>query len=391
MKIESVDFFYLSMPEVLDIGDGSQDALLVRVRAGGLEGWGECEASPLPSIASYVCPMSHSACKPLKYSLEGKNINDVKDITAIAESVHANSFDLLQADHTLSGIDIALWDLLGKRLDEPVYTLLGYKKAFPKLPYASQLFGNKHAETFEKARSARMAGFKAIKFGWGAFGKDALENDLAHLEAAREGAGQDCLLMIDAGTVWDNHFDEAEKRLGALKKTDAYWLEEPFGNLSLDDYKRLSAALPNVRLAGGEGCNNYIQAKVMIEHAGLSFIQIDTGRVGGITPAKQIADLAERSGVSYLNHTFTSHLALSASLQPFAGKEKDRICEYPIESKQLATDLPREKIVPDADGYLHVPERPGLGISIDTVAVMKYVVEIEIKVKGKTIYSTPDL
>ncbi len=65
MKIESVDFFYLAMPEVLDIGDGSQDALLVRVRAGGYTGWGECEAAPLVSIASLVCPMSHSACKPV--------------------------------------------------------------------------------------------------------------------------------------------------------------------------------------------------------------------------------------------------------------------------------------------------------------------------------------
>ncbi len=125
MKIESVDFFYLSMPEVLDIGDGSQDALLVRVRAGGLEGWGECEASPLTSIASYVCPMSHSACKPLKYSVEGMAINDVNDITRISAAVHENSFDLLQSDHTLSGIDIALWDLLGKKLNEPVYRLLG--------------------------------------------------------------------------------------------------------------------------------------------------------------------------------------------------------------------------------------------------------------------------
>ena len=115
MKIESVDFFYLSMPQVLDIGDGSQDALLVRIRAGGYEGWGECEASPLTSIASYVCPMSHSACKPLKYSLEGKGINGVEDIQHISTSVHENSLDLLQADHTLSGIDIALWDLLGKK------------------------------------------------------------------------------------------------------------------------------------------------------------------------------------------------------------------------------------------------------------------------------------
>ncbi len=66
MKIEAVDFFYLSMPTVRDIGDGSQDALLVRMHAGGFTGWGECEAAPLVSIASWVCPMSHSACKPLR-------------------------------------------------------------------------------------------------------------------------------------------------------------------------------------------------------------------------------------------------------------------------------------------------------------------------------------
>src|SRR5947209_4108869 len=127
------------MPEVLDIGDGSQDALLVRIRAGGYEGWGECEASPLTSIASYVCPMSHSACKPLQYSLERKNIDSISDIHRISDSVHEHSPDLLQADHTLSGIDIALWDLLGKKMGEPVFQLLEYQKNFPKLPYASQL------------------------------------------------------------------------------------------------------------------------------------------------------------------------------------------------------------------------------------------------------------
>jgi L-alanine-DL-glutamate epimerase-like enolase superfamily enzyme len=298
MKIESIDFFYLSMPEVLDIGDGSQDALLVRIRAGGLEGWGECEASPLTSIASYVCPMSHSACKPLKYSVEGRNIDTVGDIQKISQSIHANSFDLLQADHTLSGIDIALWDLLGKKLGEPVYKLLGYPKAFPKSPYASQLFGDNPQETFAKAQRSRMAGFNAIKFGWGIFGRDGLENDIAHLEAAREGAGLDCHLMIDAGTVWENHFDEAKKRLTILKEINAYWLEEPFGNLSVNQYKDLSTALPKIPLAGGEGCNNYTQAKLMIDHAGLSYIQIDAGRVGGITAAKHIADLAAQSGIT---------------------------------------------------------------------------------------------
>src|SRR3712207_3735144 len=115
MKIEAVDFFYLSMPQVLDIGDGSQDMCLVRVRAGDLAGWGECEAAPLVSIASLVCPMSHSACKPVAASVLGQRIEGPADIERIGNSVRANSLDLLQAEHTLSGIDMALWDLLGRR------------------------------------------------------------------------------------------------------------------------------------------------------------------------------------------------------------------------------------------------------------------------------------
>jgi hypothetical protein len=101
MKIESVDFFYLAMPEVLDIGDGSQDALLVRVRSGGFTGWGECEAAPLVSIASLICPMSHSACKPVLASVLGQRLDGVGDIVRVGNLVREQSLDLLQADHTL--------------------------------------------------------------------------------------------------------------------------------------------------------------------------------------------------------------------------------------------------------------------------------------------------
>src|SRR5579872_3988685 len=108
MKIEAVEFFYLSMPIVRDVGDGSQDALLVRVEAGDYTGWGECEASPLVSMASWNCPMSHSACKPLSASVLGQTLDTPQDISRIHHLVRANSFDLLQTDHTLSGVDVAL-------------------------------------------------------------------------------------------------------------------------------------------------------------------------------------------------------------------------------------------------------------------------------------------
>src|SRR5262249_1285384 len=103
MRIESVDFFYLSIPEVHDIGDCRQDSRLGRVGAGGLTGWGECEAAPLPSIAAFVCPMSHRACKPVRASVLGQPIDDVADIRCIGDLVRDQSLDLLQADHTLSG------------------------------------------------------------------------------------------------------------------------------------------------------------------------------------------------------------------------------------------------------------------------------------------------
>lgn len=391
MKIESVDFFYLSMPEVLDIGDGSQDALLVRIRAGGYEGWGECEASPLTSIASYICPMSHSACKPVKYALEGQTINTVADIQKIGRLVHENSLDLLQADHTLSGIDIALYDLLGKKLSSPVYELLGYKKVFPKLPYASQLFGDTPEQTFEKAKRTNNSGFKAVKFGWGPFGREGLDKDVAHLNAAREGMGNDAYLMIDAGTVWGEDAAAASERLHALKQVNTYWFEEPFINGALQSYKTLSLQEPAVPLAGGEGCNNYVQAQAMIEYAGLGFIQIDAGRIGGITVSKRVVDLAQQKNITYVNHTFTSHLALSASLQAYAGIQKDLISEYPVELKSLAKEIAKESIVPDSNGYIHVPQAPGLGITVDTQALQKYLVDVEIKVGGKRLYYTPGL
>lgn len=391
MEIESVDFFYCSMPEVLDIGDGSQDALLVRIRAGGWEGWGECEASPLTSIASYVCPMSHSACKPLKYAVEGKTLDDVEDIFKISNEAQHSSFDLLQANHTLSGIDIALWDLLGKKLSEPVYKLLGYKKSFGKLPYASQLFGDTPEETFAKAEKASASGFRAIKFGWGFFGKNNLSDDIAHLEAARQGAGKDVYLMIDAGTVWNDDVEAARKRLAALKKISAFWLEEPFTNLSAGAYHQLSQSKPAIALAGGEGCNSFEQANLMLQYAGLTFIQIDAGRIGGITVAKKVADTAGTRNISYVNHTFTSHLALSASLQPYAGIEKDNICEYPVELKQLAREISITKLLPDENGLIQTPEKPGIGVEVSLSTVKKYLQTVEIRVNGKEIYYTPDV
>ncbi len=391
MKIESVDFFYLSMPQIEDIGDGSQDALLVRVTAGGYTGWGECESSPLPTIAALICPMSHSACKPVIASILGQTLNDPGDTARIHQLVRENSMDLLQADHALSGIDIALWDLLGKRHGEPAYRLLGYERAYPKTPYASSLFGDTAQDTFAKAKEVRLKGYRAAKFGWGPFGRRTLQDDIDQVVAAREGLGDDGILCIDAGTIWGTDVETAKARLNVLREKRTTWLEEPFHTGALHAYNALAALSGDVRLAGGEGAHNEFMAQHMIDYAGVGFIQIDTGRIGGLTAAKRVADYAATRGVKYVNHTFTSHLALSASIQPYAGLDDHVLCEYPVELKALAYELTSEHITLDSNGQISVPERPGLGMTPDIPALQKYLVDTQITVNGQIIYQTPSL
>jgi L-alanine-DL-glutamate epimerase-like enolase superfamily enzyme len=388
-KIEAVDFFYLSMPEVTTEGDGSQDALLVRVAAGELIGWGECEASPLVSIAAFVCPMSHGACRPVGASVLGQRLESPEDIYRIASRIELDSMDLLQAPHTWSGVEIALWDLLGKARQQPVWKLLGYQESFRKLPYASQLFGDTPAQTYQLGVTARQQNFRAVKFGWGPIGRGDLKTDLEHFAAAREGVGKDSLLMVDVGQIFGSNVEAAAARLPMLEQIGAVWLEEPFHTSALDAYASFSRK-GKLKLAGGEGAHNFYMAQHLIDYGRVGFIQVDCGRIGGIGPAKRVADYAASRSVTFVNHTFTSHLALSASLQPYAGLRSDEICEYPFAPKPLVRELTSNHLERDHQGYVVVPDSPGLGIDINTEAARRYLVDVEIKVKGDVLFASSD-
>jgi L-alanine-DL-glutamate epimerase-like enolase superfamily enzyme len=388
MKIESVDFFYLAMPEVTTAADGSQDALVVRVIAGGHVGWGECEAAPLPSIAAFICPMSHGACRPVGASVLGETLDGPEDIKRMAATVAYNSMDLLQAAHTWSGIEMALWDVLGKARGLPAWKLLGYQKAYPKVPYASVLFGATPQQTLDRAKGIGERGFRAAKFGWAPFG-DSLQGDIDHLDAARQGLGKDGILLIDAGQIFGEDVDAAAARLDAMERNRVTFFEEPFHGSAYLAYAGLGERLKTVRSAGGEAAHNRYMAEHLIDFGKVGYIQIDCGRIGGLWPAKLVADYAVQRGVTYINHTFTSNLALSASLQPYAGLETHRICEFPTGLQQLAADLTLDHINPDGNGEIHVPDAPGLGIAVDPKALERYKVDVEIRVGGRTVFTTP--
>lgn len=390
MRIESVDFFYVAMPVVTDEGDGSQDALLVRVEAGGHVGWGECEASPLVSIAAFVAPMSHGACRPVRDSVLGRTIEEPGDIARIGAEVSWNSMDLLQASHTFSGIEIALWDLLGKARGEPVWRLLGYHRLHAKRPYASVLFGDTPQETLERGRAIRARGFAAAKFGWGPIGRGTVTEDADQVMAAREGIGPDAALMVDVGQIFGEDVDAAAARIAVLEQAGTLWLEEPFHGSAYQAYAALSGRLGGARLklAGGEAAHNLHMAHHAIDFGKVGFVQIDCGRIGGIGPAKKVAEHAVAAGVTYVNHTFTSHLALSASLQPFAGLADHRVCEYPAAPKPLAVEITANHLHRDANGEVAAPDAPGLGIGVDEEAVGRYLRTVEIRVDGETLFES---
>lgn len=203
--------------------------------------------------------------------------------------------------------------------------------------------------------------------------------------------GEDGILMIDAGTVWGDDVEQAAARLPALAENNVYWLEEPFVGEALSAYRELSERTPHVPIAGGEGAFNFHMARHLIDHGNIDFVQIDTGRIGGIGPSKAVADYAASTGVTFVNHTFTTHLALSASLAAFAGHENWPICEYPVEASPLATGLTKNQLTRDDEGLVRVLESPGLGIEVNLKTVREYLVDVEIKVAGRVIYSTPDI
>ena len=392
MKVTAVDPFYFRMPNITTAADGTQDTLLVRVQTDtGLEGWGECDASPLVSLAVYCCPMSHGNIINIRTSLIGETLDGPDDVLRLSEKTLRNGLDIQQIQHAYSGAEIALWDIIGQQLDTPVYRLLAEMSetsdtAHPKLPYASVLFGDTPEETYRIAIRLREQGYRAAKFGWGPMGKFGEANDIALVRAAREGMGTAAQIMIDAGVVWEADHETAYQRAEAFARFSPTWLEEPLAPDAIDAYGALTQKNPSVPIAAGEGSNTYRMAEDIIVHGGIQFVQIDAGRIGGIMPSFQVRQLAEQHGTQYVNHTFKSHLSLAAALHVFATNPDFNLLEYPAVGSELSQRLVAEPFQVDPDGMVRIKELPGLGVTVDTEAIRPYLAPVRIAVGMDAIF-----
>lgn len=389
MKIIAIDPFYLKMPEITAAADGTQDTLVVRIRTdNGLEGYGECDASPLVSLAAYVCPMSHGNIINIRESLLGETVASPDDVRRLHAKALRNGRDIAQFDHAYSAADIALWDVLGKHRGQPVYRLLGGTTSHPKKPYASVLFGDTPGETLQVAQKIRAEGYAAAKFGWGAMGKNGPDGDVALVRAAREGLGSGAELMVDAGWAWGRDVETAADRARRFAPYRLTWLEEPLLPDAVSQYGELAARKLPVPIAAGENASTYRAAEDYVEQGKLSFVQIDAGRIGGITVAREVVKLARERRITYVNHTFKSRLSLAAALHAFADMEEFRHLEYPTAGTPLAVGLASGPFDRDARGLVSAPEVPGLGVRVNPDCLRKYGAPVKIEVGGRTIFET---
>ena len=397
MKIIAVDPFYLQIPKITTAADGTQDTLLVRIRTDeGIEGWGECDASPLVSIAVYCCPMSHGNIINIRTSLIGETLNSPDDILRLSEKVLRNGLDIQQIQHAFSGAEIALWDIIGKKFGKPIYRLLAEMSntpntLHPKLPYASVLFGDTPENTRQVAKELHDRGYHAAKFGWGPMGKLGEDNDIALVRAAREGMGADTQIMIDAGVVWGTDYETAFRRAEAFADYTPTWLEEPLAPDAIDAYSSLISKNPSIPIAAGEGSSTYRMAEDIIVNGGVQFVQIDAGRIGGIMPSFQVRQLAEQRGVQYVNHTFKSHLSLAASLHVFATNPDFDLLEFPAAGSELSQRIVKDPFQVDADGLVRVMDLPGLGVEVDIEGISPFLVPVNIEIGTETVFEQSSL
>src|SRR6516225_7072281 len=203
MKITRVEAIPLRLPEVNERCDGSQETLIVKVHTdAGILGVGEVDSAAHVAKAIIEAPLSHKISRGLAECVVGQ---DPFEIDRLIHRMYEGSIffgrqgAVIQA---MSGIEIALWDIIGKATGRPVYQVLGggFRKKFKA--YASILFGDTPAETEAIGRKLAAQGYQAVKFGWGPMGQSE-ESDIAHVRAARAGVGQGVELMVDAGLCWD--------------------------------------------------------------------------------------------------------------------------------------------------------------------------------------------
>lgn len=294
----------------------------------------------------------------------------------VSERLHQHTFWLGRGGsltHAISGIDLALWDLLGQATKQPVGRLLGGRYRDRVRPYASLLMDEPEPLS-DHLRTIAADGFSAFKIGWGPFGRRGSHRaDEAIVAAAREAVGPDALLMVDAGAsdgFWPNGYKWALRTADMLAAYDVGWFEEPLPPDALEDYAQLRRRA-RVPIAGGEVLTRRQSFLPWLTRGALDIVQPDVTKVGGLSEQRRIAWTAHDHGVAFVGHGWNTAVGLAADLQLASALPWTELVEYKTGSRYV-DDLVAGGFPLDADGMLAVPDGDGLGIELDPDALARY-------------------
>jgi D-galactarolactone cycloisomerase len=294
----------------------------------------------------------------------------------VSEKLHQNTFWMGRGGtltHAISGIDIALWDVLGKVVGQPVSRLLGGIYRNRVMPYCSILMEEPGLMRDEAARY-RAKGFKALKIGWGPFGRrDDAKLDEAIVRAAREGLGDGAKLFVDAGAsdaYWPQNLKWALATARMLKDYNVGWFEEALKPDAIDEFVELRKQSP-VPIAGGEVLTRRQSFTPWLVRGAFDIVQPDVTKVGGISEQRRIAWMAEEFGIRYVGHGWNTAIGVAADLQISAAMPQTEVVEF-IGGSAYVDGILTEPFKLDAEGYLQIPTSPGIGVTLDPDKVAKY-------------------
>ncbi len=293
----------------------------------------------------------------------------------VSEKLHQNTFWQGRGGavtHTISGIDIALWDLLGKASGQPVGRLLGGRYRDRVRPYASLLMRDPE-QMANALLPVKAQGFRAFKIGWGPFGKRSVAVDEAIVSVARDVVGKESLLMVDAGAsdaFWPQNYKWALRTAEMLARFDVTWFEEPLPPDALVDYVALRKAV-SVPIAGGEVMTRRQGFQPWLEAGAFDIVQPDVTKCGGLSEQRRIAWMAQNHGVQFIPHGWNTAVGLASDLQMASAFPDTDLVEY-LTGSPFIDELASGGWRLDSDGMLTIPERPGLGIEIDLDALAEF-------------------
>jgi L-alanine-DL-glutamate epimerase-like enolase superfamily enzyme len=370
--ISRIDTFPLAYPEPHYRGS-ERCVTLVRIEThDGVVGWGE-GISQFREAALATQVLVEAGFAPI---ITGEDPMEVERLWRdMCEHAYWYGVEGIAA-FAISAIDMALWDLKGKLLGEPVATLLGAPRRREIPAMGSIIFDMDDLEwTLAEFRSMKERGYRIVKAGWGmrpdaVFGQDRAR-DLEFVTAVRGVIGGDVSLVVDtpgARGLWD--VATAIERLREWEPFGLRWVEQPLPPANLGAYARLRGSV-NVPIGAGEDEWSPETYARVIEGGCVDVLQLDPGRCLGITGCREVIRTVEVAGIKYSAHSWSGALNTAASLHLLAISQNGDTLDFKPHESPMQHELVDDPWV-QIDGLLAVRPEPGLGVSVREEAVNKY-------------------